>query len=251
MADHIYSDQFYQYINEGSIRSARHMVPAILSKLPVRISTMLDVGCGAGAWVKVWQENQVDGWGLDNDYVSRDNLLIAQDRFLPRDLVDSFRLDRQFDLVQSLEVAEHLPKAAAGAFVESICAHTDIVVFSAAPPGQGGEYHVNEQPYQYWRELFDQQGFQIYDIVRRQFRDYPDIELCYRYNLFLFVRRSTHAIVHESLAEYRLADDQVPQDISPPLFRLRKKILSALPVGFSTYLAVLKKTLVNLKRRYL
>ena len=248
MADHVYTDQFYQYINEGSIRSARYMVPAILSKLQINISSMLDVGCGAGAWVKVWQENEVEAWGLDNDYVSRDSLLIDKDRFIPRDLVDSFRLEQQFDLVQSLEVAEHLPNQAAEPFVQSLCAHADIVVFSAAPPGQGGEYHINEQPYQYWRELFDKQDFQIYDIVRKQFRDYSDIEPCYRYNLFVFVRRSAHPEVHNALKEYAVAEDQMPMDISPPLFRLRKWVLSLLPVGFSTFLAVLKKNLVNLRR---
>jgi hypothetical protein len=36
-----------------------------------------------------------------------------------------------------------------------------IVVFSAAQPGQGGLGHVNEQPTDYWIDLFEKEG-QIY-----------------------------------------------------------------------------------------
>ena len=32
--------------------------------------------------------------------------------------------------------------------------HSDIVLFSAAPPGQGGHGHVNERSYEYWRGEF-------------------------------------------------------------------------------------------------
>jgi hypothetical protein len=36
-----------------------------------------------------------------------------------------------------------------------------VVVFSAAQPGQGGLGHVNEQPTDYWIDLFEKEG-QIY-----------------------------------------------------------------------------------------
>ncbi|MDP6884692.1 MAG: hypothetical protein QF830_11185, partial [Rhodospirillales bacterium] len=43
----------------------------------------------------------------------------------------------------SLEVAEHLPPDAAETFVATLVAHGRLVLFSAAPPGQGGLNHVN------------------------------------------------------------------------------------------------------------
>jgi hypothetical protein len=47
-------------------------------------------------------------------------------------------LDRRFDLVQSLEVAEHITPAASEAFVEDLARHAErFVLFSAAPPGKG------------------------------------------------------------------------------------------------------------------
>ena len=44
--------------------------------------------------------------------------------------------------------------AFADVFVDSLCRHGELIIFSAAVPGQGGERHVNEQPLEYWREKF-------------------------------------------------------------------------------------------------
>jgi 2-polyprenyl-3-methyl-5-hydroxy-6-metoxy-1,4-benzoquinol methylase len=54
-------------------------------------------------------------------------------------------LGRAFDLVISLEVAEHLPESAADAFIDSLVRHGDVILFSAAIPFQGGHRHINEQ----------------------------------------------------------------------------------------------------------
>ena len=61
-------------------------------------------------------------------------------------LANPVDLGRKFDLVQSLEVGEHLPKSAADTFVETLVKHGDVVLFSAASVGQGGHDHINEQP---------------------------------------------------------------------------------------------------------
>ena len=69
-------------------------------------------------------------------------------------------------LVQSLEVAEHLPASAAEQFVDNLVAHSAVVLFSAATLGQGGEHHVNERPYSYWRDLFSDRGYLMFDLIR-------------------------------------------------------------------------------------
>ena len=66
----------------------------------------------------------------------------------------------KFDLAYSIEVGEHIPKAFARSFVKYIASLSDFVIFSAAFPGQGGQGHINEQPQQYWRELFQLEGFE-------------------------------------------------------------------------------------------
>ena len=120
---------------------------------------MVDFGCAEGVWLSAWRDAGVqDVLGLDGDYVDRRRLLIPQERFHAVDLSQPIDLGRRFDLAQSLEVAEHLPAAAARHFVATITRHSSLALFSAAPPGQGGAHHVNEQPYGYWRDLFAEIG---------------------------------------------------------------------------------------------
>lgn len=38
--------------------------------------------------------------------------------------------------------------------LQVIVATAPVVVFSAATPGQGGQWHINEQPHAYWMSRF-------------------------------------------------------------------------------------------------
>lgn len=61
-----------------------------------------------------------------------------------------------------------------------------VVLFSAAPPGQGGVGHVNEQWPEYWRDLFQAHGFRMLDLIRSRIRDDQRVVWWYRQNLLLF-----------------------------------------------------------------
>jgi SAM-dependent methyltransferase len=244
-----YDDEFYRYINQGATDSARAVIPVLLDTLPARITSVLDVGCGAGAWLREWKSFDALVLGLDGDYVRRDRLLIDGDEFATADLAEGFAMDRTFDLVQSLEVAEHLPPESAAGFVASLCRHGDMVLFSAAPPGQGGENHLNEQPYEYWRELFQRQGFDMYDPVRNAVLGRPEIKPWYRYNMFLYVNTRAVPELRAALAAFRVPDGEKVADVSPALYRLRKHLVRLLPVKAGTSLAILKKNLFGLSLR--
>ncbi len=238
-----YNSEFYRYINQGSRNSALVVVPRVLAALPTGVETVLDAGCGAGAWLSVWKEQGCRVTGIDGDYVDRSMLLIDEAEFTPRDLTGSFDLDGHFDLAQSLEVAEHLPESAAAGFVDALCAAADIVLFSAAAPGQGGENHINEQPYSYWQGHFERNGYAMYDAVRDGVLDDTTVMPWYRYNTFLYVRRGAHADIHAALQYCLIAPGEEPRDKSPALYQLRKLCIRAMPVALRTQIAVLKKKL--------
>ena len=102
-----YSEQFYGAHEEGSERSAREIVPLVLDI--VRPRSVVDVGCGTGTWLSVFTEcGVIDVWGVDGEWVNRKKLRIPAERFLSWDLQIPLRMERDFDLVVSLEVAEHL-----------------------------------------------------------------------------------------------------------------------------------------------
>ena len=160
-----YDNDFFKYVNSGAIDSANEIYPHVFNDIP--INSVLDVGCGQGAWLSVWKKLGVtDVTGIDGNYVDRDNLLIDKKDFISHDLSNEFNLNRRFDIVQSLEVAEHLPEKSAHGFVDSLVRHGDLIIFSAAPKGQGGDHHVNEQNYDYWRTLFARHGYKPVDYLR-------------------------------------------------------------------------------------
>jgi SAM-dependent methyltransferase len=169
--------------------------------------SVLDVGCGVGGWLASWQRAGVDDVrGVDGEWVPRELLQIAPERFTPMDLSHPHFLARTFDLVLSLEVAEHIAPGAARGFVAFLVSCGPIVCFSAAPPHQGGEDHVNEQPPQYWRELFSEFGYIGFDWLRPALWDESSLAYCYRQNVLLFVNSGALGQLERAAAKSAEAD---------------------------------------------
>lgn len=235
-----YDETFFNYVNAGSLRSARKLLPELLSEL--KVTNVLDVGCGQGAWLSVWKEFGINDFsGLDGDYVDRSRLLFPLQDFIAHDLSLTFDLGRRYDLVQSLEVAEHLPSASAAGFVASLVSHGDLVLFSAAPKGQGGDGHINEQNYEYWRTLFAEHGYLPIDFLRPRISNITEIEPWYRFNTLLYASPAAFTSLSSRIKNARIATDTLIPDISPPMYKLRKLFVRCLPVTAMTAIAKLKE----------
>jgi SAM-dependent methyltransferase len=235
---HQYDERFYAFIARGARRSARIVLPLIQATLAPQ--SLLDVGCGAGAWMAEALSLGIgDVLGIDGDYVPPASRLIPDERFLPHNVGEPFDLGRRFDLVMSLEVAEHLPASAAATFVANLVRHGDRILFSAAPPGQGGEHHVNEQPYAYWRDLFAAQGYLLVDWLRPQLTGNVDVEPWYRHNLLFFIREDARRALPESIGRHTIPAGAAVPDISPWLHQCQKAIVRCLPPALVTVLAKL------------
>ncbi|MFA5138609.1 MAG: methyltransferase domain-containing protein [Elusimicrobiota bacterium] len=231
-----YDPAFYEFIEESSLRSAELLCPHLRSLFPV--ASVLDVGCGSGAWLSVWRKLGVsDILGLDGPHVPASRLRIPAESFRPADLAAPPKLGRRFGLVQSLETAEHLPASGAGDFVDFLTLHGDIVLFSAAPPGQIGEHHVNPRPYSYWKGLFEKRGYAALDAVRLPFLGDGRIKPWYRYNAFLFVREESLPKLSPSALELRIPPGAPVRDVAPWGWKLVRSALRFLPVFLDTALA--------------
>jgi SAM-dependent methyltransferase len=183
----VYGPEFFEAHVEGSLRSARVVAPIVCELLWP--SSVVDVGCGCGTWLAALTECGVRRvLGLDGDYVRRSSLLVSPDCFRAANLEEPISLDEKFDLALCLEVAEHLPSAAAPILVDSLANLSPVILFSAAVPLQRGTNHINEQWPQYWAELFRRIGYKRIDAIRPQIWTDTRVEWWYRQNIFLFVR---------------------------------------------------------------
>jgi SAM-dependent methyltransferase len=184
----LYGEQFYQAIREGAARSAAVIVPMVIDL--VHPESVVDVGCGTGAWLARFQQYGVRQiQGLENSTIGAHLADIDPSRIRRIDATRPFHLERTFDLVMSLEVAEHLPEECAAGFVSSLTGLGAVVLFSAAVPGQTGTGHINEQWPSYWVRHFADHEFTVVDCLRDRIWNDSRIEWWYRQNLLLFVAK--------------------------------------------------------------
>lgn len=184
MANNIY---IHDEITHNS-SAAEQVLPVLFSIF--RPKSILDVGCGLGNWIEVAKKMGVEEVvGVDGSYVNKTLLKIDGKEFIEKDLTKPFDLNTKFDLAICLEVAEHLPETSADILIQSIVAHADVVMFSAAIPGQGGQNHINEQWPTYWQEIFQKYDYDMIDYFRPKIWNDSNIERWYRQNMFLVVKK--------------------------------------------------------------
>lgn len=209
-----YDAGFFADQVDGSNRSAAVMVPWILALRPGATS-VVDVGCGTGTWLAEYVRNGIEDYlGVDAFLPEGELLRIPAEFALRRDLTAPLDLGRRFDIAQSLEVAEHLPACAAGIFMDTLVSLSDLVVFGAAIPGQGGTHHVNEQWQSYWWVRFEERGYVGIDALRDRAWYDSRVMWWYAQNTMVFVNRDRPDLVE---AVRRAVSGEPHLDIVHPL----------------------------------
>ncbi len=157
--NYVYTSQYYAADVEGpAVRSAPLMAAVIMEYLSP--SSVLDVGCGTGALLFEFRRLGCRVQGIEYS-----DAAISYCRHRNLDVVKAelekgcLRLSSKFDVAVSFEVAEHLAETSAERYVDLLASAADVVVMTAAHPGQGGVDHVNEQPAEYWVAKFQRRGF--------------------------------------------------------------------------------------------
>ena len=201
----VYDEDFYNDQRDGSFKSANTIVPMVREFIKPKL--VMDIGCGLGTWLSVWKKYGAEVLGVDGDYVNREMLYIDKEEFISANLAENYvEVDGKFDLVESLEVAEHLPESRAREFVRNLTEISDVVLFSAAIPFQGGTNHINEQWQSYWADIFAEFGYVPIDCIRTQPEKLNNVIMCYGQNIIIYVREtalSTYPLLLDFYLKYR------------------------------------------------
>ena len=203
-----YNTDFYNNQKDGSLKSANILLRYLFQFY--KPNSVVDVGCGAGTWLRVSKDLGVDIiHGVDINEEDEQTLLV------PRDVIDIFDFSElisqkepvsheRYDLAISLEVAEHLDCQNAVPFIKYLTSFSDVVLFSAALPYQIGTHHVNCQPARYWSDLFKNEGYACVDLFRRKLMFDPQLsnsDWWYGQNAFLYIRNTRKELL-DAFHEY-------------------------------------------------
>jgi SAM-dependent methyltransferase len=210
-----YNDKFYGD-NSTRLESASEILNFVFNI--VKPNSILDVGCGRGAWLKIANELGVENiYGIDgkwNDGKNIDKQII----YRSLDLNKNFTLENTFDLTICLEVAEHLEKNSSDNLISSLVKTSDIIVFSAAFKYQGGVNHINENLHSYWANLFLQYNFVPFDIIRPVIWSNDKVSYWYRQNTFLYLKKGSSKFEDLSKKYNYLKNSKLMDSIHPEMF---------------------------------
>jgi hypothetical protein len=220
MAGVVYDEEFFDQHFIESSSSARYMLEELY-----RIScpkSVADFGCGIGAWLAAAGSlGSEQLFGFDGPWVNQSRLADPRIAFSAVDFSGEISLPGRFDLALSVEVAEHLPEARSDWFVDTLCRASDVIVFGAAVPGQGGLDHINEQWPSYWVQKFRVRGYLPIDLFRSKVWNDEKIAWYYRQNTFLYIKNGS---VLSALIDLPImTEDAMIDVVHPTLFKVRQR----------------------------
>lgn len=236
-----YKDKWYEKKSDEKEIAAREVVSELFDI--INPASVIDVGCGDGSWLSVIMEMEGSSIseyvGVDGKWVSDRILKIPESNFKATDLKDEIKIERTFDLVISLEVAEHLPGHEAERFVEKLVSLGPIVLFSAAVPFQGGTNHKNEKWQHYWANLFSRHGYKAVKTIRKKIWNNKNIYDFYRQNMMLYVEKEK--IKHLDISSSDIvANNNLISVIHPDLFERKMSKYSGIKEFDPRYISVRK-----------
>ena len=110
----LYNQSYYEVMRDKNPEIADVMMPIILNVLNPH--SIVDFGCGIGAFLVEAVIRGIEVLGIDGDYINRDDLLFPDKYFYPFDLSEEMNINKKYDLAMSLEVAEHISEEYADVF---------------------------------------------------------------------------------------------------------------------------------------
>lgn len=133
--------------------------------------SIIDIGCATGDFLEEFEKRGKIIAGIEGSDNARRFLRVDPAKIYNVDLRYGLSpLGMRFDLVISLEVAEHIEEKYSDNYISTLKQFSDNILITAAPPGQKGLHHVNCQPAKYWIDRFSGNGFEFNKEKTRKFK---------------------------------------------------------------------------------
>jgi 2-polyprenyl-3-methyl-5-hydroxy-6-metoxy-1,4-benzoquinol methylase len=156
-------DKNYYYLNY----QANNAIYSLLAKTlfnEFKPLSVVDAGCGNGGISLALLEagcKQISAFDASTASVKFAKSM-GLEHVQKLDFTSAEKIPALGDLCICCEVAEHIPEKYANHLCDLLSKVAPILVFTAAPPGQGGHLHVNLKPQDWWITMMQRHGL-VYD----------------------------------------------------------------------------------------
>lgn len=199
---HDYETMFKGHVEQSERRQANADLMAEILWSYVQPKSVIDLGCGLGFFLKSCKARGATIKGVDGDWLAPGDSVIAKSYRQTADLNQPYTARKRYDLAATIEVAEHLSPDRSEGFVDDLCALSDVVLFSAGIPGQGGAGHINLRFQGEWAAMFQDRGYGCYDPIRRRMGAFEFVLPWLMQNVLLYVKDGVE--ISPALAEHRI-----------------------------------------------
>jgi SAM-dependent methyltransferase len=136
--------------------------PVEFAEKRIAPASILDIGCGLGAYLAVFQSRGKRVLGIDGSDHGPFHL-IPENAYIKADLTETLVSTPEiFDMGICLETLEHLPFAAGVRIVELLARQCrKAILFSVAQPHQPGFHHITLVEVERWIEEFSKRGWHV------------------------------------------------------------------------------------------
>jgi SAM-dependent methyltransferase len=186
----IYDADFFKKLEAVMKTSAPIIADSVIKQFQPQ--SVIDVGCGTGDLLFELSQRGINCMGLEYAEAALERCRTKGLHVVSFDIESTEEINQKADLVISTEVAEHLPATYADRYVDLLTGISNVVTMTAAPPGQGGTDHVNEQPNEYWIDKFARRGFHYEQDISMKFRrewKEKNVESWYYSNVMIFTNK--------------------------------------------------------------
>jgi hypothetical protein len=167
----IYNKVFHKSIEYEELPQAERI--ALYIRDFIKPNKFIDFGCSSGLYVDQIKKNipSINSVGYEFSEYACDNALC--DNIIKFDLTKSLNIEKtENTLGLCLEVLEHIDDNYSMDVLKNITNLSDIIIFSAAHPGQGGTGHINCRPKIDWIKRFHNLGWVVHHDLTTHFINY-------------------------------------------------------------------------------
>jgi hypothetical protein len=157
-AGDIYKENYYKKRSEGKISEEAEEIGKVLYDY-YEPESVMDFGRAIGHYLSYFRNQGAEVKGVDAHPAGKKHAVVPEELIDVHDLRELYRTEKDYDMAICFEVLEHIPESFVDEAVASIADSSDLLAISAAPPGQGGTFHVNEKSKDFWIRKFDSRGF--------------------------------------------------------------------------------------------